>query len=161
MTLIILAVGVFVLLAIAAVILRAACWVFNKMAGGEGSPGSVPPPGSGKAMLMVLVIGVVQYLSGIVLAIIGVITPAMSLLTVQLISTPISFLVAAGMISAILPTSFSRGLGVAACQFVIVILIIIFIVVVVVAVGLSSGNNIRQFLDQLFFTLQQYGGPAF
>ena len=121
-------------LLVGAIILRAACWLFNKMAGGEGSPGSVPSPGFGKAMLMVLVIGIIQVVAGIVMGIL-LVNAGMGIVMLQLVSTPISFLVAAGMISALLPTSFSRGLGVALCQFIISILIIVFVVVIFVVIG--------------------------
>jgi hypothetical protein len=121
-------------LLVGAIILRAACWLFNKMAGGEGSPGSVPSPGFGKAMLMVLVIGIIQVVAGIVMGIL-LANAGMGIVMLQLVSTPISFLVAAGMISALLPTSFSRGLGVALCQFIISILILVFVFLIFGVIG--------------------------
>ena len=135
LTIVFLVIGLLIGLAIAAVILRAACALFNKMAGGAGSPGSVPSPGFGKAMLMVLVIGIIQFVTGIVMGVVGVVTPDMGLVTTNLISAPISFLVSAGMISAMLPTSFGKGLGVALCQFIIMVLIIVILVVIFVVIG--------------------------
>ena len=134
LTIVFFLIGFGIALVIGAIILRAACWLFNKMAGGEGSPGSVPSPGFGKAMLMVLVIGIIQVVAGIVMGIL-LANAGMGIVMLQLVSTPISFLVAAGMISALLPTSFSRGLGVALCQFIISILIIVFVVVIFVVIG--------------------------
>ncbi len=134
LTIVFLVIGLLIGLAIAAVILRAACALFNKMAGGAGSPGSVPSPGFGKAMLMVLVIGIIQFVTGIVLGVMGV-TANMTPIMANLISTPISFLVSAGMISALLPTSFGKGLGVALCQFIIMILILVAVVVIFLVIG--------------------------
>ena len=134
LTIVFLVIGLLIGLAIAAVILRAACALFNKMAGGAGSPGSVPNPGFGKAMLMVLVIGIIQFVTGIVLGVMGV-TANMTPIMANLISTPISFLVSAGMISALLPTSFGKGLGVALCQFIIMILILVAVVVIFLVIG--------------------------
>ena len=134
LTIVFLVIGLLIGLAIAAVILRAACALFNKMAGGAGSPGSVPSPGFGKAMLMVLVIGIIQVVAGIVLGVMGV-TANMTPIMANLISTPISFLVSAGMISALLPTSFGKGLGVALCQFIIMILILVAVVVIFLVIG--------------------------
>jgi len=127
--------GFFIALVVGAIILRAGCWLFNKMAGGEGSPGSVPGPGFGKAMLVVLVTGIVQVVASFVLVRIGAIRVDMGPAMINLISLPLSFLVSAGMISALLPTSFSKGLGVAVCQYIIMIVVIAIVFVIFGTIG--------------------------
>jgi hypothetical protein len=46
-----LVIGVAIATVIGAVIFRAACWLFNKFAGGAGAPGAIPEPDFGRAML--------------------------------------------------------------------------------------------------------------
>jgi len=43
-----------------AIVLRAACWLFNKLAGGADSPPAVPEPGLVKAIAIVLIAMVIQ-----------------------------------------------------------------------------------------------------
>ncbi|HEV3261908.1 MAG TPA: hypothetical protein VG013_33970 [Gemmataceae bacterium] len=100
---------------IGAVFLRAACAFYNKLAGGKGSPSSVPEPLLGKAMGITFVTALVNAVPGF-----------------ELLSLPVSLLVLAGMISALLPTTFARGLLVALCYlvvglFVLVVLAILFV----------------------------------
>jgi hypothetical protein len=99
---------------IGAVLLRVACAFYNKLAGGKGSPSSVPEPEFGKAMA-------ITFLTALVNAVPGFALP----------SLPVSLLVMAGMNSALLPTTFARGLLVALCYllvglFVVVVLAVLF-----------------------------------
>ena len=99
---------------IGAVFLRAACAIYNKLAGGKGSPSSVPKPLFGKAMGITFVTALVNLVAGF-----------------ELLSLPVSLLVMAGMNSALLPTTFARGFLVALCYllvglFVVVVLAVIF-----------------------------------
>jgi hypothetical protein len=117
---------------IGAVIFRAACALYNKMAGGRGSPSSVPEPSFGKAMgivlLTTLVNGVVGFGIGMVVGIAGVAVhadqKAVTILA-QLVSFPVGILVGGGMNAAMLPTTFGRGILVALCQLLIVLFIVI------------------------------------
>jgi hypothetical protein len=99
---------------IGAAFLRAACAFYNKLAGGKGSPSSVPEPLLGKAMGITFVTALVNAVAGF-----------------ELLSLPVSLLVMAGMNSALLPTTFGRGLLVALCYllvglFVVVVLAVLF-----------------------------------
>lgn len=132
LTIVLLLAGFFIALVVGAIILRAGCWLFNKMAGGEGSPGSVPGPGFGKAILVVLVTGIVQVVAAFVL---GSILAGRGLAMINLISLPLSFLVSAGMISALLPTSFVKGLGVAVCEYIMMIVVFAIVFVIFGTIG--------------------------
>jgi hypothetical protein len=97
-----------------AVLLRAACALYNKLAGGKGSPSSVPEPLLDKALGITFVTALVQAVAGS-----------------ELLALPVSFLVLAAMSSALLPTTFGRGLLVALCYllvglFVVVVLAFLF-----------------------------------
>jgi hypothetical protein len=123
---------------IGAVCLRAACALYNKLAGDEGSPSSVPIPLLGKAMGITFVTTLVTAVARLV---IGFLVGAGSAgagaserdlaVIAQLLSLPVSLLVMAGMTSALLPTTFARGFLVALCYllvalFVVVVLAVIF-----------------------------------
>jgi hypothetical protein len=135
-----LAVGILIGTLIGAVILRAACALYNAMAGGKGSPYRVPEPELGKAMGIVLVTALINIAASFVLGLAvgggaaatgtGVEGPALLL---QLVSLPLSLLVMAAMLTAMLPTTFGRGILVALCNLLITIL-------VVVAVGVIVGG---------------------
>jgi hypothetical protein len=118
---------------IGAVILRSACWLFNKMAGGGESKGGVPEPGFGRALLITFVTLLVQVAVGFVIGLVlgtGAAAaqnagagPAVQLLP-SLISLPVGFLVMSGMLTAMLPTSFPRALLVALLEYLIMIAIL-------------------------------------
>jgi hypothetical protein len=122
---------------IGAVILRAACWLYNKMAGGPKSPSAVPEPEFGRAMLIVFVTAIVQMGVGFVLGLVigggaaatgQADNPSMRLLP-SLIGLPLGFLVMAGMLTAMLPTTFPRALLVALLEYFVIIVIAVIIVV--------------------------------
>lgn len=56
-----------------------------------------------------------------------------------LLALPFSFLVSAGVLAGLLPTTFKRGLGVAACEYLVAILVgaVIGILVALIGIGLS------------------------
>lgn len=121
---------------IGAVLLRAACALYNKQAGGKGSPESVPEPLLGKAMGITFVTTLVNAIAGFVIGLLvgtGAAAAGASergpAIVAQLLSLPVSLLVMAGMNSALLPTTFGRGFLVALCY-----LLVVFFVVVILAV---------------------------
>jgi len=131
-------IGVAIGTLIGAVILRAACWLYNKLVGGADSPSAVPEPDFNKAVIICFVAALVQFGLGMVLGLAGVaaqLGPTM----VNCISVPLSFLVTAAMLSAMLPTTFPRALLVALLQFVVIIVIVLvlFMVAMMLGVGLA------------------------
>ncbi len=125
---------------IGALFLRAGVSLYNKMVGGPNSPTAAPEPPLGKAMgitfVTALVNKVVEFVVG--LAIIGNSTgyPAVKgSATAQLVAFPLSILVMASMLSALLPTTFGRGLLVALCQLLIAIIIGVGIGIVILVIA--------------------------
>ncbi len=109
-------------LLIGAVILRAAISLFHKFAGtAEGSPEAVPEPSMLKAMGILLITAVANMMIGGILGAVGAATGLIQAgpdeakagfdLTLNLISLPFTFLVSAALLSALLPTTFKRGMG--------------------------------------------------
>jgi len=133
-----LVVGVFIGLLIGAVILRAACALYNAMAGGKGSPYRVPEPELGKAMGIVFVTALINYASGFVIGLMANagaeatrINPLGPNLLASAISLPLSLLVMAAMLTAMLPTTFGRGILVALCNLLVTILVVVAVAIVV------------------------------
>jgi hypothetical protein len=131
---------------VGAVVLRASCWLFNKFAGGPGAPNSVPEPSLGKACVIALVTAIVQQVVGFVVGLIvgagGVAAGANQQATTvaaMLVSIPIGFLVFAGLVSVLLPTTIGRAFGVALCEFligaVIAACIVVFMLVIFGVLG--------------------------
>jgi hypothetical protein len=130
--------GVLLGLLIGAVILRAACALYNAMAGGKGSPYRVPEPGLGQAMGIVFVTALINFVVSFVLGLAvgagaeatgtGAQGPA---LLFQLISLPVSLLVMAAMLAAMLPTTFGRGILVALCNLLVSILVVAAVAIIV------------------------------
>jgi hypothetical protein len=115
--------GVIFMAVLGAVILRAACALYNKMAGGAGSPSAVPKPEWGRAILITFVTAIVNFGAGLLLGFGGG-----EMLNI-LIAVPAAFLVMAGMLTAMLPTSFPRALLVTLLYYVIMMAIAAVIVV--------------------------------
>ncbi len=137
-------VGVLVLgTLVGAVILRAACSLYNKMASQENR---VPEPGFGKALGITLVTMIVNVVVGFMVGLItgggaaaaGVGAQGAQVIS-ALISLPVGFFVMAGMLTAMLPTSFGRALLVTLVQYAISIAIAIAIGLVVFVVVLALG----------------------
>jgi hypothetical protein len=138
--------GVFLCIAVAAialgtligaVFLRAACAFYNKLAGGKGSPSSVPEPLLGKAMGITFVSTLVNAAVGFVIgSAVGAGSTAYgasergAVITAQLLSLPVSLLVMAGMNAAMLPTTFARGLLVALCYLLVVLFVVVVLAVI-------------------------------
>ena len=135
-----LVVGVAIGTLVGAIILRCACWLYNKMVGGPGSEASVPDPSFGQAMAIAFVTMLVQFGLGLVLGIAGL-AAQMPPGAVNLISIPLSYLASAAMITAMLPTTFPKGLLVALLYIVICIVLAVVIAVFVALVlgGLMLG----------------------
>jgi len=128
--LIVLAVILAVATLVGAIILRAAVSLYNTMAGGANSTAAVPEPPMGKAMgitfVTTLVNGVAGFIVGLVIGGAAAATGARGSgveVTAQLVSLPISVLVMAGMLAAMLPTTFGRAILVTLCHFLISIVI--------------------------------------
>ena len=107
--------------------LCAACALYNKLAGGKGSPSSVPELLLGKAMRITFVTTLFDVVAGFVIGLlIGASSAAAGpgergpAVVAQLLSLPVSLLVMAGMNCALLPTTFTRGLLVALCYLLVV-----------------------------------------
>jgi hypothetical protein len=120
---------------IGAVFLRAAVALYNTMAGGALSPGSVPEPAFGKALGITLVGSLV---SGVV-NFIGFATGVSKGvdLVVLLIAGPVSLLIMAAMLSALLPTTFGRAILVALCYALVAIVVLGALGIALVLVGMA------------------------
>jgi hypothetical protein len=145
-----LAIGLPIGLLIGAVILRAAISIANKVLGPPrqsewddeydgsarrrrrfGSDGVIPEPGIGKAMLIVLATGfvnfIVSFAIGFAIGAGGAAAQANAQRTqalAQLAGLPVSFLVMSGMLTMMLPTTFPRACLVTVFQFLISLLIV-------------------------------------
>lgn len=122
---------------IGAVFLRAACALYNQLAGGSGSPSSVPQPLQAKAMGITFVTTLVNAVAGLGIGLlVGASGAAVgagqrgSVVIVQLLSLPVSLLVMASMSSALLPTTFVRGFLVALCYLLVVLLVVVVLAVI-------------------------------
>jgi hypothetical protein len=130
---------------IGAIILRAAIWAFNKLAGTDAA---VPEPTFGKAMLVAFVTSFVNNIAGIGLGfVLGASLRAAGLEGIQLqavvqaIAMPFGILVAGGMLSVLLPTTFMRGILVALIMMAIAIALAVFIVLMFVGLGMALGGR--------------------
>lgn len=128
---------------VGAVILRAACALYNKMA---ASGNGVPDPSFGKAMGITLANFVAHMIVNIPLSMAmggGQMAPGQPPNAGQIVSgllaLPIGFLVMAGMLTALLPTTFVRALLVSLCYMAIGIAVAIVIGLVVGVVILVFG----------------------
>jgi len=121
---------------IAALILRAAVTLYNSMAGSSRTPDAIPEPSIGKAMGIIVVASLANAVAGYTIDVLmggggggaaagrpGAVNP-----TAQLISLPVGVLVMAGMLAAMLPTSFMRAL---------IVTILYYVVAVVIAVAIG------------------------
>lgn len=129
---------------VSAVFLRAAVAPHNKLAGGASSPASVPEPTFGKAMWITFAASVAQFVVG---SLIGLATGAGATgpggwgqgvdLVAQFL---VSILILAGVLSAKLPTTFTRAILVTLCYALLVLLVV---VVLVGIVALVFGVGLR------------------
>jgi hypothetical protein len=101
-----------------AVVLRVVCWVYNMQVGGWHTRRSVPLPSWGKATLICFLTAVVQFAIGLMWQAVWF-TEHLSLITANLIATPLSFALGVLMLYAMLPTTFLRALAVSLIQYVL------------------------------------------
>jgi hypothetical protein len=133
---------------IGAVVLRCGCWLFNKInksVAGPDAVNAVPIPGVGKAMLITLVVSVANLLVAFAIGLaFGVAAGASAsnaagaARLAQIVSIPASLLVGAGLLTAMLPTRFTRALLVVLCEVLIglaLAVVIGIIVTIVMAIG--------------------------
>jgi len=142
-------------LMIGAVVLRAAVSLFNKFAGtsevdetGE-SFGLVPEPSMLKAVGILLITGVANFMIGLILSVLASVVGLLQAgpeglnpgnqIILNLASLPFTFIVSSALLSALLPTTFKRGMGVALCQYIVSILLGLVIGLIVIIVGLALG----------------------
>jgi hypothetical protein len=126
---------------IGAVCLLAAIALYNKMAGGASSPGSVPEPALGKAMWITFATSVVQIVAGVVIGGYGEAAEGARELFAQLISFPVSLLIMAGMLSAKLPTTFGRAVLVTLCYMLVVLIVVgVLVAIAVLVFGVALGE---------------------
>jgi hypothetical protein len=136
-------VGIAIGTLIGAILLRAACALYNRLAGGKNSPSSVPEPELGKAMGIALVTAIVNAVIGYLLEFaIGVgAAAAMAdqgntiilrnmVILAYLLSFPVSLLVMAGMNALMLPTTFGRGILVTLCYLLVVLFVVVVLSVI-------------------------------
>jgi hypothetical protein len=142
-----LAIGLALGTLIGAVLLRAAVALYNKMAGGASSPGSVPQPAFGKAMWISFDIWVAQLIVGLF---IGALTgPRATVPRADekgvnvdglLIPVLIGLFIQVAILSAKLPTTFGRAILVTLCDLLIATLaagVLAAIAVIVFALALA------------------------
>ncbi|MFT5129750.1 MAG: hypothetical protein ACI8W8_003379 [Rhodothermales bacterium] len=132
-TLIGLAIGLAIGTLIGAIILRAAVALFNKMAG----EASVTEPELKVAMAITFVTTLANLLAGFV---IGALFPSGSsqgdgVVVALLFSLPTSFLIMAGMLTLMLPTSFGKACLVTLCHILIALLVFGIVGIIVMMVG--------------------------
>lgn len=95
------------------IVLPAACWMFNKLAGGTST---VPQPGLGRAFVTALVIVVTRWAAELpILAVVSLVAPELQFpnAAVNFLLLLAAFAVSVAVYSLVLPTSFGRGLRVA------------------------------------------------
>ncbi len=124
-----------------AVLLLAAIALHNKMAGGAGAPGSVAAPSFVKALGVAFATGFINAAVGIGVALAVQATPAVQYLPVgcrgllpHVVALPLSLLIMAAMLTAMLPTSFRRAVVITLLYLIIAIALTL-LIAGVVAVG--------------------------
>lgn len=104
------------------IVLRAACWCYNAFASQSKDDPAVPEPSLGKAMLVALACTVVVVAVRVAVVLVGAagthFNPEMAQ-TLTYASLVPAFVVLAGMLAYLLPTSFGDAFGVALTVFVI------------------------------------------
>jgi len=147
-----LVIGVVIGTLVGAVLLRAGIALYNRFAGGREAPGAVPEPAFGKAMgimfVTFLVNGVVNFVMGLMLGA-GAVAAGSRMggvnIVAQLVSIPVSLLVMATMLMAMLPTTFGRGILVTLCYMLVVLFVVVVLGVVFGGIALLvfglAGNH--------------------
>ena len=122
----------FVCLAIAGVVLRFAVGLYNHFVGGKESTRAIARPSLAKAMVIVLVVGVIGTLVESIMR--SVLDAGAA--GAQAVSFVIGFVVMSALLSWMLPTSFVRGLAVTADWYLAVFIIVAIVLLVALLVGL-------------------------
>lgn len=130
---------------VGAILLRAAIGLYNKLFGGKRRSTRVPEPPLPTAILITFVTSVVNvgvafvigFATGIGAAATGVGGKGASLVA-QSIALPISVLVMAGLLAAMLPTSIGRAMVVVALQAAIALAIGAFVMVGMIALTIAT-----------------------
>ena len=98
-------------------------WLYNQMAGSPDDPRAIPKPRFGGLIAIAFVSTLVHVATGQAGLLLALITPDTGFLWANLAPLPVSLLASAGMIRALLPTTFRKSMGVAIFQFIIGILL--------------------------------------
>lgn len=149
--LLLIAIGIAIVLLIGAVLLRAAVSLYNRLVGGSESPRAVAVPSLLKAIGIVLLIGVVNGAVGTAVGQIAHLTGAEWLAGVELAKHGamtvkyfplfvLEFVTGAILLAWLLPTRFSRALGVSACHSAICLVV----AAVAIGAGLAGAALIQQ-----------------
>ena len=108
------------------------------------SGAAIPPPSIGHAVLIVIVNGLISFVAGLVIGVMGEVVggaqdPA-TMIVVQLFNVVLGFLITASVLTSMLPTTFPRACLVVVFQYVIVIgiALIIFVPLFVLGAGLGG-----------------------
>ena len=115
---------------IGAVLVRASCWLFNKLAGGPGSPNAVPEPDFHKALCIAIAAIVTKIVAALVIALVasgGDLDARASEQAQQvasLLSSLIAFLGLAGALALILPTNFGKAILLAVLYVIVALAVI-------------------------------------
>jgi hypothetical protein len=122
----VLVVGLLIWTLIGAILLRVAVSLYNWMARGSELFNGVPKPASAKAVGITFVINLVNAVVsfGVVAFGAGRTNIPGVAVAAQLLFFPISLLIMAAMLAAMLPTTFGRAMLVALCYFLIVLLVL-------------------------------------
>jgi hypothetical protein len=143
-------IGVAIASLIGAVFLPATCALYNKIAGGRGSPASVPEPSMAKAMGILFAVALINAVLGffiaLVIAAVGSAAGARqqhTTLLAELITFPISLLVMSRLLSVMLPTAFGRALVVTLLYLLIVVLVLGMAAMMVLILGYLGAGYFR------------------
>lgn len=141
---------------IGAIILRAACWLFNKFSGQSSDSGGVPQPSYGHALAIVFITLIVNSIVGFVIGFLisialgvgqpGHVDPRTGQIIAQLVTLPVGIFIGAAIIAAMLPTTFVRGLLISILQVFIALCVLmviggIILVIVFVFVGIGAAQR--------------------
>ncbi len=122
------AIAIPIVLLLSAVLLRAAVSLYNRFAGGSESPRGIAVPSMGKAVGIVLVIGVVNWVIGLGVELIAGLSGAEWLAGMELATYGpaavvtffplfvLEFIAGALVLAWLLPTRFVRAVGVSVCH---------------------------------------------
>jgi hypothetical protein len=133
MLLVAIAIAAVIGLPILALMLCAAAYLYNKIAGGPTSPMGIPRMTLGRSLAIVVLTAAVMGFLGLVIGLTAApLGFEFALYLGQLIVIPVSFSIMASLVAAVLPTTFMRGVLVTLCYQ------LVSAIVVVVIAGIVS-----------------------